>query len=318
MSTRTPRVSIGLPVYNGEPYLRAAMESVLGQTFGDLELIVLDNASTDGTEDLCRSYAATDPRVRYIRRPVNVGVTRNFNEVVDEARAPYFKWQSADDLNAPDLIARCVDVLDGDAGVVLVHSYHRFIGPEGQTLPEDDRGIHLVNDAPHERLRTLWTHLRFCNAQYGLMRVAALRRTPLFRSFIGSDISLLEELSLHGKFVELPEYLLFRRLHKQAASSMNGDQLLEHYGLQAGSLVLYYWRHLLENVLITMRAPLGMGERGKVVRQIVRRAITQRRVLATEVGFVALHALGLPHPVIAGTPMPQNQPTKSNKLFTAL
>ena len=77
--TAAPRLSIGLPVYNGENYLAAAIESLLGQTYGDFELIISDNASTDGTEDICRGYAAQDPRIRYCRQPQNIGGAPNHN-----------------------------------------------------------------------------------------------------------------------------------------------------------------------------------------------------------------------------------------------
>src|SRR4051794_27811047 len=77
-----PRVSIGLPVYNGEKYLAAAIESALRQTFGDLELIISDNGSTDGTREICERFAAEDPRVRYHQEVQNRGAVWNFNRVV--------------------------------------------------------------------------------------------------------------------------------------------------------------------------------------------------------------------------------------------
>ena len=83
-----PRVSIGLPVYNGEVYLSGALDTLLGQTFTDLELIISDNASTDRTPEICRSYAARDHRVRYIRHEVNRGVPWNHNFALGQASSP--------------------------------------------------------------------------------------------------------------------------------------------------------------------------------------------------------------------------------------
>ena len=86
-----PRLTVGLPVFNGEDYLAEALESLLAQTFTDFELIISDNASTDGTEQICRRYAARDPRVHYVRQPRNLGISANHNVLVALARA--FYWQ---------------------------------------------------------------------------------------------------------------------------------------------------------------------------------------------------------------------------------
>jgi glycosyltransferase involved in cell wall biosynthesis len=73
--TAQPRLSIGLPVYNGEEYLAESLDALLGQTYEDFELVISDNASTDGTQELCRKYAARDSRIRYLRLPRNIGAT---------------------------------------------------------------------------------------------------------------------------------------------------------------------------------------------------------------------------------------------------
>jgi glycosyltransferase involved in cell wall biosynthesis len=297
----TPRVSIGLPVHNGERYVHLAIEAVLAQTIPDFELIISDNASTDCTERLCREYAARDARIRYLRRPANVGVTRNFNEVVSEARAPYFKWASADDLIAPTLLERCVEVLDRDRSVVLVHSKTRFIDADGHVTGEDE-GPHLMEERPSDRLVSLWKQLHFCDAQYGVMRTAALRRTPLFGSFVGSDVCFLAELSLYGKFFEVPEYLLFRRLHRQAASSLTPEQLLDHYGISPGKLVLYYWRHLCEDGRSILRAPIGAAEKARALRRLVQRGVWERAALTEELGFLARHLTGRPYRTLGSMP----------------
>ena len=97
MRSSTPVVSLGMPVFNGERYLATAIESVLGQTFDDFELLLCDNASTDATGDICRSFAGADPRVRYIRNPENLGAHPNFNRAFELATGRFFKWASHDD-----------------------------------------------------------------------------------------------------------------------------------------------------------------------------------------------------------------------------
>ena len=113
MTTATPRLSIGLPVYNGERYLGEALEALLGQTFEDFELIVSDNASTDETARICCSYQKRDRRIRYFRQPKNIGLAPNHNFVLGQARGELYKSAHHDDLCARDLLQRCVDALEG-------------------------------------------------------------------------------------------------------------------------------------------------------------------------------------------------------------
>src|SRR5687768_13155946 len=120
--TAIPPLSIGLPVYNGEDYLEQSVDALLGQTFGDFELLLCSNASTDATDEICRRYERDDERVRFIRQPVNVGAAPNHMHVFHEARAPLFKWASGDDLYARDLLERCVQLLRDRPDVVLSHS----------------------------------------------------------------------------------------------------------------------------------------------------------------------------------------------------
>jgi glycosyltransferase involved in cell wall biosynthesis len=293
-----PRVSIGLPVYNGERYLALTIENHLAQSFGDFELIVSDNASTDATADICRQFAARDRRIRYVRQPHNVGVTRNFNGVVAHATAPYFKWSSADDLVAPDLLAKCVAVLDGDSSIVLVHSRTSFIDADGNILPREAPALHLMEEQPSARLNRLWERLAFCNAQYGVMRRESLCRMRLFGPYVGSDLCFLAELSLHGKFYEIEEHLLHRRLHGHAASSLAPEELVAHYGLRQGQLVLYYWRLLGEHASMMLRAPISLPERMRAFWLLAKRTRWQRRELTDEIGFLFRYLLGRPYPIL--------------------
>jgi glycosyltransferase involved in cell wall biosynthesis len=109
---KAPRVSIGLPVYNGEPFIRDALDSLLAQTFSDFELIISDNASTDETETICRDYAAKDGRIRYLRWPENRGGVPNFQFLLDEAVGEFFMWAPADDWWSDNWLAENVKELE--------------------------------------------------------------------------------------------------------------------------------------------------------------------------------------------------------------
>ncbi len=134
MSNLTPRVSVGLAVYNGENYLREAIDSILAQTFTDFELILSDNASTDKTQEICLEYAAKDKRIRYYRNDQNIGGIRNQIRTVELSRGEYYKLAAHDDVCAPDFLEKCVEVLDRDPSVVLCYPKTKIIDENGNFL----------------------------------------------------------------------------------------------------------------------------------------------------------------------------------------
>lgn len=228
-----PRLSVGLPVYNGEKYLDQSIESVLGQTYEDFELIISDNASTDNTADICRRYAKQDPRIRYIRQARNIGLSPNHNFVLQLSRGEYFKWAAADDLYGRDLLKSCVDILDEDAGVVLAHSFEAAIDAAGIVLQARD--YPLATDSPQapERFRSILFGssglfessdpaaaglvrrdnngiLRACD-MYGVIRTPVLRKVTPLGSFHHPDVVLECALALYGRFRIAPDWWYFRR-----------------------------------------------------------------------------------------------------------
>ena len=103
-----PRLSIGLPVYNGERLLPQAIECLLAQSFGDFEIVIGDNASTDRTQEICHDYVRRDPRIRYVRHEHNLGAVANFNRVFELSTAPLFKWAAHDDLHREAYLEACI------------------------------------------------------------------------------------------------------------------------------------------------------------------------------------------------------------------
>jgi len=222
MGNRAPQVSIGLPVFNGEQLLRDAVDSLLGQTYSDFELIISDNGSTDGTEAICRSYAAKDRRIRYYRNEQNRGAVWNYNRVFELSRAEYFKWAAHDDICGSNYIDLCVEVLDRDPSVVLCYAETMLIDGHGQVMrPYIDRCNSSHSPVPHERFRDLIQNLGLSNPMYGVLRARTLRMTPVIGNYIGSDMVLLAELALLGRFHRIPEYLFFRRDHPQKSDRAN-------------------------------------------------------------------------------------------------
>ncbi len=275
-----PTVSVGLPVYNGSDYVAEAIASVLAQTWDDFELVILDNASTDDTEAICRAYAEQDPRVRYIRNPENVGAATNFNLAFEHARGRYFKWASHDDICAPDFLRRCVEVLESEPAVVLCSGQARLINADGSPVRYDERlkcyvttgGTPVgVLDPPHRAegptpaarfwdvlVRTMRTFEIF-----GVIRSDVLRRTGLHGNYYGSDKVLLAELSLLGPFRLLPDVLLYRRCHERQSSVLTTDQKGSWIGSgkRQGWLSLRLRKVIPGYVEVVRRAPIGLDQK---------------------------------------------------------
>ena len=136
-SSRTPQVSIGMPVYNGEPFIRKALDSLLAQTFTDFELIISDNASTDGTEAICREYASRDARICYVRQSENLGVSANFQFVLNEAVGEYFMWAAADDWWDPNWINVLSESLDKDQSASFAMGVPVFVDKKNEKMALD-------------------------------------------------------------------------------------------------------------------------------------------------------------------------------------
>ena len=271
MNNRKPRISIGLPVYNGERFLKEALDSLLAQSYGDFELIISDNASTDGTEEICRATVVKDERVRYYRNEKNIGVGRNFNRVFDLSMGEYFKWASADDVCRPEHLASCIDVLDHDPTVVLAHPKTRFIDENGRTLDINDAGWDLRSEAAHERLGYAIRAGYWVNAHYGLMRAGALAQTRLLPSYPGGDFRLMAELSLKGKFVEIPQYLFCRRIHP-GASSQNTTRLIETIDFYGDNrrVCLPFWNLNFDHVITVMSSELSVRHKLSLLGIVMR------------------------------------------------
>jgi glycosyltransferase involved in cell wall biosynthesis len=212
--SRIPLVSVGLPVFNGQNYIRQAIDSILNQDFQDFELIISDNASTDDTGSICQEYARMDKRVRYYRNESNIGAAPNHNRVFEMASAQYFKWMAHDDENHPQLIGRCVDALDrAPDSVVLAYPQVELINEDGEVTGQYLVSVARDSPRPHLRLQTLLTCLDLGTPMYGIVRAAALRKTRLHGSFIAADYVMLAELAMLGEIVEIPGALLRKRIH---------------------------------------------------------------------------------------------------------
>ncbi|MBV8780541.1 MAG: glycosyltransferase family 2 protein, partial [Phycisphaerae bacterium] len=222
-----PLVSIGIPVRNGQKYIRDAIDSLLHQTLSDLEVVICDNDSTDATESICREYAARDPRVRYFRNEMNLGPAGNHNRCFAHARGKYFKWHAHDDLIEPTYLEKCVAVLERDASVVNCHSFTKVVDENLKFLRSYD--VRVPTDAPgaSQRFGKLITASQKQHVGYeifGVWRYDELAQTPLEKADAHGDRILLVRMSLRGKFHEVPEPLFIARAHSSQSMQAKTDR----------------------------------------------------------------------------------------------
>ncbi len=283
-----PTLTVGVPVYNMGTYLEEAVESVLAQSFRDLELIISDNASTDDTEAIGRALAARDPRVTYRRNAENVGLVANNNLLVPLARGRLFKWMNADDVLRPGYLERCVAALDADPSVVLAYPQTAFVDGDGNPLDLTDPGWHLVSDDPSDRLLFAILAGSWVNVSLGVIRTDALRRTRLLPRYAGGDYRMMAELSLLGKFVEIPERLFVRRIHKGASVGNVGNAgwLRTYMSGSRPGVRAPYWRLCRDHAGIVMRAPIPFTRKVVLLTWLGRTMRRQWRRLFRELGDV--------------------------------
>ena len=293
MSQGKPHVSLGMPIYNGGRYVAATIDAFLVQTYTDFELVISDNASTDSTEAICRRYAQQDPRIIYHRHDVNAGAAWNYNKVFELARGDYFKWAAADDLILPEMLEKATRVLDENPDVILSYPKTTIIDGKGKVMHDYDDNLHLDAALPSERFSQLLCLVGECNAVFGLVRCEVLARTHLIGNFIGSDITLLAELALYGKFYEINERLFLRREHVDASSWDKGtERQLEFFDPKLkGKIVLPNWRRWFENFNSLFRAPLSRKEKVTIFLLQFRNLVSSRKNFIGEF-IIALRQLG--------------------------
>ena len=263
---RTPRVSVGLPVYNGQEYLAECLDSLLKQDFEDFELIISDNGSTDGTEEICRSYAARDDRIRYLREPENRGGSWNFNRLPHLARGDYFRWSCHDDLCEPAHLRLCVDALDrADRSVILVLTGTAYIDDHGAVIRRTEEQLDTRGMAPHARYARVARRVRYSNALFGLFRREALLATRLHAPYANSDYVLFGELALRGEFLELPGHLFQRRMHDAMSRRVNTTQeeVALWFDTSLGGRRFYFpeLSMIRDQLGAVLRAPIGRLEK---------------------------------------------------------
>lgn len=269
-----PLVSIGMPAYNSEKTIRGSIDCLLAQTCGDFELVISDNASTDGTWAIVEEYAARDPRVVGIRQPQNLGANANYSAVFLAARGKYFKWASSNDWCAPQFLERCVDHLEDRPDTVLVCPRTRLFQGDLQVFTEYEADIECLQANPVDRFVHVGSHLALNNAVNGVLRTEALRRTRLVEHYRGADIVLLAHLALLGKIALIEEPLFYRRMDAATATHMMSGEAVHrhHYPVKTARALFPAWRFTWGWVRAAWLAPLSTADTLRALYWVLRKA----------------------------------------------
>jgi glycosyltransferase involved in cell wall biosynthesis len=292
-----PKVVVGLPVYNGQKYIGAAIESHLSQSFPDFTLVISDNGSTDGTPDICADYARRDGRVRYFRSEQNRGILWNHRRVMDAIANPnqYFRWAGADDILEPGLLSGMVEILDSRPEVVGVMPATKNIDDKGAIIGAMGRTLDLqLNDVVERARKILVANYQHVIA-YGLLRAGALRTMRTQPDYIGWDPIFIWELALRGQIFQLENVALLRRFHQGSISRVKTAKEMRKWvepNSKAG-MSLPHWTWAYERARVVLAVPLSLRERLRIGAFLARVTLWQRNALAKDVTQAARRALRL-------------------------
>lgn len=286
MTASSPLVSVGLPVYNGEGLLPRALDSLLAQDFTDFEIVICDNASHDKTEAIGREYAEHDSRVRYHRNPANIGLAGNFNRAFEMSRGTYFKWAAHDDWHAPESLSLSVEALEKNPEAVLCATGVTIVDETGSEIGSWTPDPELATTDACRRIRTLLATLGETHPMYGLVRSSALSQTHLVQSYVGSDRTMLAELSLLGPVVAVPQKLHFYTV--SATARRNYRPSLHYDPENQDKLPLRTWRLISQHLGVIRRSGLKPHEQILVAGSVLNRfGVRDFRRLAAEAYYSA-------------------------------
>ena len=283
------KVSVALPVYNGENFIESTIKSILAQYYNDLELIITDNRSTDRTKEICLDLAQTDPRIRYVENPKNLGAAPNYNAGYQLARGQYLKWSAHDDLISPNFISSTLAALENDPGASLAFGRTICIDPDGTEFPGDDHNETqaILEGEPHVRFHRAIMESGTCFPIFGLFRMSTLRKSTLHRSYYGSDRALIAETALLGRCLLVEEAIFYNREHSDR--SIRIDDLAERRRWQDTSASraavmehVNLLRHLFE---IAMRHP-DVVRRDRALAQVMKLALKRKQLGRIALDFI--------------------------------
>jgi glycosyltransferase involved in cell wall biosynthesis len=245
-----PRVGIGVTLFNRAQYLREALDSLLGQSFTALRLVLVDDGSTDDTERICREYAARDARVTYVRNEPRLGMVgawrRAFELAAGEGDVEYFAWASDHDRWNEHWLRTLAETLGAQPEVVLAYPLTQRLSPEGVPMSKPAR---YFDTAGLHDLRERWLALSVSRSVaagdmvYGLMRADAVRKAGVFRDVLAPDRLLMAELTIQGQIRQIPHVLWYRRQFEVGSVARQRHTLFGPGARPRHAVLPTWWQH---------------------------------------------------------------------------
>ncbi|MFE6971576.1 glycosyltransferase family 2 protein [Isoptericola sp. NPDC057653] len=270
-------MTIGVPVRNGEAFLERTLRALQEQDLDDVEVLVADNASADGTRAIAERFTADDPRFTYLGATTNRGIPWNWNRLLDRARAPYFMWNSADDVVRPNHLVACVEALDSHPEATIAFSRVELSDPDDRVVGTlDDEGLDFLSPGPADRVslffeRQVWQAIGFG----GVFRTTALRDRGGLPDFWGGDFALAVAMAMRSPWVQVPDVGFVARRHPgQMSNLQTSDPVLQTQTYRPDfrrPLAFPQW-YLHGRVLAeALLAPVPVAERVRAVGAVARR-----------------------------------------------
>ena len=220
------KISIGLPVYNGERFLRSKIDSILNQTYTNFELIISDNCSNDETQKICEEYIKKDNRIKYHRQEKNFGVTWNFEFVLEKSNGDYFMWTGVDDILLPEFIEKNIIVLEENKECVASISKINSYQPDDEIIQIDKNDLEysefIKKIRNYVRPRSIFpirgdfqTKARAylkkssCQVIYSIFKSDVIKKSIISESFLGNDWAIFLNVLKYGNLAVIDEVLMY-------------------------------------------------------------------------------------------------------------
>jgi glycosyltransferase involved in cell wall biosynthesis len=207
MANEDTRLTIGMPLYNNAPTIRRALDSLVAQSYRDFRLILGDDASTDGTAEVCDEYAGRDARITVVHHTRNLNYG-NFRYLLEQARTPLFMFAAGDDYWHPEYVQRMLDALDANPAAVGAVSKVVFV-KDGSIVGEAP-GTYALTEAPATNITRFLAAQDDNSRMYGVFRTEVARRAFPPNDFFAYDWAFTAGTLLEGTHVQVPEVLMWR------------------------------------------------------------------------------------------------------------
>lgn len=248
---KVEKITIGLPVFNGEKFIQKKIESLLSQTFTNFKLIISDNASTDSTSRICKEFESKDNRIQYFRQKETIDPILNFYYILEKTNSEFFLWTAVDDVLHPEFLEKNLEMLEKNEKYVCSISKMRLFGPMTEYMKSENSNITFrsklfkkiykkigyqntfsVSGNYENRIKEYIKNLRHNQVLYSLYRTNQIKESFVKDSFLGNDAAITFNLLKYGEIHVIDEILMevfdggmSRSGMIHAASSMNKGKL---------------------------------------------------------------------------------------------